>query len=86
MPRPLIPDTASRACIPASLQPCNQLEKECYASLPRGTVTDVAAEHSVSHNEPLEIMMRKPSLGSANSSCYVDITIQLCLAEKMNAR
>jgi hypothetical protein len=64
MPRPLIPDTASRACIPASLQPCNQLEKECYASLPRGTVTDVAAEHSVSHNEPLEIMMRNRLSGA----------------------
>jgi hypothetical protein len=115
MPRPLIPDTVSRACIPASLQPCNQLEKECCASLPCGTVTDIAAEHTVSDNEHLETfylalknplsawnraprlidmdrlarpqtMMRKPSLGSANSSCYVDITIQFCPAEKMNAR
>lgn len=54
MPRQLIPDTVSKAGIPASLQPCNQLEKECCADLPRGIVTDVAAEHTVSDNEPLE--------------------------------
>jgi hypothetical protein len=43
MPRPLMQEADSRVCIPASLQPFNQLEKECRASLPCGIVTDVAA-------------------------------------------
>ena len=61
MPRPLTPDIDSRVCIPVRLQPFNQLEKECRASLPCGTVTDVAAEHIVSDNEPLETFPRSSS-------------------------
>lgn len=56
MPRPLMQEADSRVCIPASLQPFNQLEKECRASLPCGTVAAVAAEHTVSDNESLETL------------------------------
>jgi hypothetical protein len=97
------------------LQPYNQLEKECCASLPFGTVAGVAGEHTVSDDEPLEtfyLLLKNPLYAwnraprlmdmdrlarlrtmneetvsrDANSSCYVDITIQFCPAEKMNAR
>ena len=77
MPRPLIPDTVSWAYIPASLQPCDQLEKECYASLPYGTVADVAAEHSVSHNEPLEtfdLPLKNPLYACNRAARLIDIS------------
>ena len=115
MPRPLMPDTESRVCTPATLQPFNRLEKERCASLPRGIVTDVAPGLTVSDDEPLEtfyLLLKNPLYAwyraprlmdmdrlarlrtmneetvsrDANSSCYVDITIQFCPAEKMNAR
>ncbi|MCU1251352.1 MAG: hypothetical protein JWQ49_4381 [Edaphobacter sp.] len=78
MPRRLIPDTISRACIPARLQPCNQLENPLYAwdRTANGYGSPCTAAN---HDE-------KTVTRDANNSWYGDITIQCCPAEKMNER